>query len=133
VFCGDRVSINRCTLLGEVITGVFPNSIYIDCHLHTCDNSAAIILKYCEVVTEFWGIHVGIFARSTNANSLYKQVAEEAMQDYSDTRFFGQRDAMAYVKNNWNKYLAFLRHADNADAGPTTTIWKMKFLLLPEL
>jgi hypothetical protein len=130
---GDRVSLNRCAYMQGNFEAMFPYSVFIDCHAHTLANCGKAIDDSCTHLKSFWETHVSVFARGNSAKSLWADFSGKEMVTYSNTRWFGKRDAMEWVRKNWNLYTQFYELPIHDGCKPSSSIFQMRQMICRNL
>ena len=129
---GDRLSVNRCAFMRPEIYIAFPSVIFIDCHPHTLANCGKAMDRACKILDDFWALHNAVFARSEDAKYLWDEHAGVALKKHNNTRWFGKRDSMEFVRARWDMYVNFFRIDAHDDVPRTSSLAKLRAILCPE-
>lgn len=130
-FMADRIQINRTTMMGPIIRMTCRYSIFVDCHPHTLDNSACQMDDKCAFLHEFWGLHNGVFSRSSKAKDVFSQHTGFRIEEHNNTRWFGEIDAKIIIRDRWELYCEFFDTPEYAAADSSSQFYKLRKLLRP--
>ena len=110
----------------------YPYTIFIDCHSHTLANCGKVLENSCLVQDEFWQLHNSVFARGETAKHQWREFYNKSMIDYSETRWFGKREAKDWVRKIFDThYKDFFSQEIFDSKQKTTSIYKMRQLICP--